>query len=346
VLDPADVYSRLEMLLGADLSRRMFGSERHRYLLTPAWSEDRIRGFENRQRITLPEEYRYFLRWIGAAGAGPGYGLYEPGTWDDEPRSWESTGRVGPLAQPFPHRTAWNLPRERLAALTAGLDDDLAVAEYWAPGIAWGAMPIASLGGGTQALLVVTGAERGKIWIDDRAHDNGLAPDGGLDFDEWYQAWLHGAEQVVLSPPRRRSTGRRGERPARTVQLDGAAAEAATRLRERVHASLAAGRTVELGGLGKFCHGPHPHFEQGFELRDAIAINAPPPHASGDAGVVFNAIFERVMQGLAVEVPGLFTVWRAAATGWEHHDYLGRRRYVEEPRLLVIAEDPGLPRSA
>jgi hypothetical protein len=346
VLQPGDVYARLEMLLGADLSRRMFGAERHRYLLTPAWSEDRIRGFENRHHVTLPEEYRYFLRWVGAAGAGPGYGLYEPGTWDDEPRNWENTRRVGALARPFPHTARWNLPRERLAALTAGLDDDLAEQEYWAPEITCGAMPIASLGGGTQALLVVSGPQRGKIWIDDRVHENGLAPDDDLDFDGWYSAWLQSAEQVVLSPPRRRITGRRGDRPARTVQLEGAAAEAAARLRERVHVGLAAGRTLELGGLGKFCHGPHPHFEQGLELRDAIAINAPPPHdsGSGDADVVFHAVFERVMQGLAVELPGLFTAWRAAATGWEHHDYLGRRRYVEEPRLLVIVDDPGLPK--
>lgn len=341
------MYARLEMLGGADLSRRMFGAERHRYLLTPAWSEERIRGFEKRHRITLPEEYRYFLRWVGAAGAGPGYGLYEPGTWDDEhARSWESTNRVGPLALPFPHTATWNLPRERLAMLLGELDDEHLQVEHWAPELTWGAMPIASLGNGTQALLIVTGAQRGKIWIDDRVHENGLAPDGGLDFDGWYAAWLHGAEEVVMSPPRRRITGRRGERPARTVQLDGPPAEAAARLRERVHAALAAGRTLDLGGLGKFCHGPHPHFEQGVELRDAVAINAPPPHAGGDAGVVFNAVFERVMQGLAVEVPGLFTAWRAAATGWEHHDYLGRRRYVEEPRLLVIADDPGLPRRA
>jgi hypothetical protein len=344
VLAKAEVYERLEMLLGADLSRRMFGADRHRYVLVPPWSEERIRGFETRHRITLPEEYRYFLRWIGAAGAGPGYGLYEPGTWDGEPRSWEGSRRVGPLAQPFPHRTAWNLPRERLAVLNAGLDDDLADAELWAPELTHGAMPIASLGGGTQALLVVTGDQRGRIWIDDRGHDNGLAPEGGLDFEEWYRTWLRGAEQVVMSPPRRRTTGRRGERPARTIPLDAASAAAAGRLRDRVHAALAAGRPVDLGGLGKFLPGPHPHFEQGLALRDAIAINAPPPHEAGDAGTVFAAVFAAVMQGAAVEVPGLFAAWLAAPAGWENHDYLGRRRWVEEPRLLVVADDPVLPR--
>ena len=344
MLAPADVHARLELLLGADLSRRMLGAERHRYQLRPPWSEDRIRRFETRHGVTLPEEYRYFLRWIGAAGAGPGYGLYEPGTWDDEPRSWESTRRVGPLDRPWPHRAAWNLPRERLAALAAELDDDLAAAEHWAPEIAWGAMPVASLGGGTQALLVITGPERGTLWVDDRVHDGGLTPEG-LDFDAWYRTWLEGAERVVMTPPRRRTTGRRGTRPPRAATLDPVAAGAAERLRERVHAALAAGRSVDLGGLGRFSPGPHPHFDQGLELRDAIAINAPPPNDGGDAGVVFAAVFTAVMQGAAIEVPGLFAAWRAEATGWEHHDYLGRIRYVEEPRLLVIAEDPSLPRA-
>src|SRR5690348_13893741 len=112
------------MLRGADLSNRVFGSSQHRYLMMPPWPERRVATFEQRHAITLPDGYRHFLTKIGAAGAGPGYGLFEPGTWDDEPRSWEGSDRVGPLATPFPHTKAWNLPRERLARLSADPDDD------------------------------------------------------------------------------------------------------------------------------------------------------------------------------------------------------------------------------
>jgi hypothetical protein len=344
MFEPSEIRARLELLRGADLSNKIFGAERHRYQLTPPWSAERMRTFEARHGVQLPEDYWYFATKIGAAGAGPGYGLYEPGTWDDDPRSWERSRRVGPLARPFPHQAAWNLPRERLANLSASSDDDVTAAEYWAPAIACGAMPIASLGGGKQVLLVVTGAERGRIWIDDRAHDEGLAPEGGLDFEGWYRAWLDGSEALLLAPPRPRPTRRRMDRPPRTVHLDGIALEAAERLRDRVHAALAAGESVDLGPIGRFVAGAHPRFEQGALLRDAVLIRAPAP-GTGDANRVFTTVLALAASGGAVEVPGLFAAWRAEAVSWEHHDYLGRRRVTDEPAMLVVALDPALPRS-
>lgn len=333
------------MLGGADVSNRILGSATHRYLLTPPWSEERVRTFEKRHGIGLPLDYRHFLTKIGSAGAGPAYGLLEPGTWDDQPRRWEGTQHVAPLSTPFPHTRTWNLSREHLAALNAEADDDHAGVEYWSPEVTAGAMPLAALGNGVRLLLVITGGERGRIWIDDRVNYNGLAPEAGLDFERWYQLWLDGTEQLLMAPPKRRTTGRRNTRPGHTVPLEGVAAAAATRLRDKVYASLAAGRSLDVGGLGRFVAGPHPHFEQGQELRDAIVVRSP-PHGPGDAHTVFAAVFERVATGAAVEVPGLFSAWRAAAAVWEFHDYLGRRKVAEEPALLVIADDPGLPKSA
>jgi hypothetical protein len=345
VLEPRDVYERLEMLLGADVSSRVLGAAKHRYMLTPPWPEERVRAFEKRHAIELPGSYRRFLHRIGSAGAGPGYGLHEPGTWDEDPRRWEGTSHVAPLSTPFAHRRAWNLPRERLAALSAEADDDHVGTEYWSPSVTAGAMPIASLGSGGRVLLVVAGDERGRIWLDDRANENGLTPEAGLDFDAWYTTWLHGSEQLLMSPPKRRTTGRRGTRPPHTVRLEGAAAAAATRLRDKVHGSLAAGHPLELGKLGRFVPGPHPHFEQGIELRDAMIVRSP-PHGLGDGHAVFAAVFEHVSTGAAVDVPGLFSAWRAAAASWDSYDYLGRRQVAEEPALLVIVEDPALPRAS
>lgn len=344
MLEPATVYARLETLMGADLSSRVLGAAQHRYLLTPPWPEDRVKAFEARHRIELPADYRHFLRKIGSAGAGPGYGLFEPGTWDGDPPRWDGTRAVAPLVRAFRHTRPWNLPQHELANQLAEHDDDRLGEQYLSPEIAAGAMPIASLGRGTNVVLVISGAQRGKIWIDDRAHENGLAPESELDFDAWYRAWLDGAEQMLMRPMRRRTTGRRGDRPSQTLALAGPAIEAAERVRARVHAALAAGQPCELGSLGRFSAGPHPHFEQGLELRDAVAIRTPPV-GHGDAYTLFAAVFERVATGAAVEVPGLFTAWRAAAATWDSYDYLGRRQVAEEPAMLIFADDPTLPRA-
>ncbi len=329
--------------MGADLSSRVLGAAQHRYLLTPPWSEDRIATFERRHKIQLPPDYRHFLRKIGSAGAGPGYGLFEPGTWDGEPKRWDGTRAVAPLDRPFPHTRSWNLDQHKLAEHLAELDDEHLGDEYQAPELVAGAMPIASLGRETRVLLVITGDQRGKIWIDDRAHENGVSPEAGLDFDAWYQTWLDGAERLLVQPMRRRTTGRRGDRPDQTIQLLGVHADIAERLRVKVHASLAAGKPYDLGGLGRFVAGAHPHFEQGVELRDAVAIRTPPT-GKGDGYTLFNALFERVATGAAVEVPGLFTMWRAAAATWDSYDYLGRRTVAEEPPMLIIVDDKALPR--
>lgn len=343
MLEPAEVYGRLETLMGADLSNRVLGSAQHRYLLTPPWPEERIKQLEARHQIQLPEDYRHFLRKIGSAGAGPGYGLFEPGTWDGAPARWDGSRAVAPLARPFRHRARWNLPQHELAEHLAETDDERLGDQYLSAEIVAGAMPIASLGRGTRLLLVITGDERGKIWLDDRAHENGLAPEDGLGFEGWYRAWLAGAEAMLVKPMRRRTTGRRGDRPSQTVALTGGAADAAARLRAKVHAALAANQSVELGALGRFTAGPHPHFEQSLELRDAIAIRTPPP-GTGDAHALFVGLFEKVATGAAVEVPGLFTAWLARAATWDSYDYLGRRQVAEEPPMLIVADDPNLPR--
>lgn len=344
MLDPSTVYARLEMLLGADLSSRVLGAAQHRYVLTPPWPEDRVAQFEARHRITLPPDYRHFIRKIGSAGAGPGYGLFEPGKWDGEPKKWEGTRAVAPLVREFRHTEKWNLEQHELAEQLAETDDDRLGEEYLSPELAAGAMPIASLGRDTRVLLVITGPERGKIWVDDRAHENGLFPESGLDFEGWYKAWLDGAEQLLVKPLRRRTTGRRGDRPDQTIHLLGHHADVAERLRQKVHAALSTGQPYDLGGLGRFIAGAHPHFEQGVELRDAMALRTPPT-GKGDAYALFAVLFERVATGAAVEVPGLFTVWRAAAATWDSYDYLGRRTVAEEPPMLIIADDKSLPRA-
>ncbi len=55
-------------------------------------------------------------------------------------------------------------------------------------------MRICHFGCGVYFLLVVSGPERGNIWIDDRASDYGITPWGG-DFFTWYDTWLEDSLQ-------------------------------------------------------------------------------------------------------------------------------------------------------
>ena len=59
-----------------DVSYRVFGSERHRYRLTPVTPED-LKAFEDELGLALPHEYRIHLSEVGH-GAGPYYGLFSP----------------------------------------------------------------------------------------------------------------------------------------------------------------------------------------------------------------------------------------------------------------------------
>lgn len=53
-----------------------FGSDIHRYELNPVIPLSKVRDFENRHNISLPQTYVNFLTNVGNGGAGPDYGLY------------------------------------------------------------------------------------------------------------------------------------------------------------------------------------------------------------------------------------------------------------------------------
>ncbi len=61
--------------------RACFGSEKHRFELEPPLDEKTVLAFEKRRKLTLPEDFRRFLLTVGAAGAGPFYGLLPMKDW-------------------------------------------------------------------------------------------------------------------------------------------------------------------------------------------------------------------------------------------------------------------------
>lgn len=59
-----------------DKEMREFASGTHKYKFKPVTSIQKVRKFEKKYNITLPENYIRYLTEVGNGGAGPDYGLY------------------------------------------------------------------------------------------------------------------------------------------------------------------------------------------------------------------------------------------------------------------------------
>ena len=171
-----------------DINLSGFGASDHRYVLQPCLTEHQLCRFEQKHRVTLPDDFREFLLRIGGSGAGPAYGLL-PMTY------WFSHTHLanGPysLNVAFPYKEYWN-PVDLV-------DYQENPEQYWHVSDECdrnehinGTIAICHLGCGHLVLLVVTGSERGYLWTDFRGSDKGLSPsftsDGtkGVTFLKWY----------------------------------------------------------------------------------------------------------------------------------------------------------------
>jgi hypothetical protein len=211
--DFAAIREGLRRLREAAVPLQVFGSQAHGFRTHPPLSEEALREFEVRHRVVVPQDYRGFLIHVGNGGAGPAYGLFKLGEMDDgfgHKRWTENGGFVGVLSEPFPHTGPWNdLSQEPV--YDESRENDLEwedeyqrQVDAWEDRVYWntanvnGAVPICHLGCALRQWLVVTGAEAGNVWDDDRADHGGLKPlrKGGqerITFLEWYRFWLEEA---------------------------------------------------------------------------------------------------------------------------------------------------------
>ncbi|QIK04926.1 SMI1/KNR4 family protein [Streptomyces sp. ID38640] len=179
--DAEAVRARLGELALRDPEFTRFGSDEHRYRLTPPLPEAALRAFEERYAVRLPDSYRTFLARVGGSGAGPQYGLLpldeslpvESEDAVDDLR--EQDRRPGFLAAPFPLCGEWRgSPAERF-------DEEAERARVA------GSLVIAESGCGEFVRLVVTGPSAGQVWFDDMTWAH-IRP--GPGFRDWYLAWL------------------------------------------------------------------------------------------------------------------------------------------------------------
>ncbi|KOU30719.1 cell wall assembly protein [Streptomyces sp. WM6373] len=218
------VRERVQSLIAAPAGDRVFGAIGHKFFLEDPLTPAELADLESQMGVSLPGEYRDFLLWVGAGGAGPSYGVYPvrliQGRW-----RWEGDGAdladLSRLAEPFPREGAdpeavqsllAEHPEEEDFEDIEDFDDAIEAWEgRWEP-VMWsadrtvGAAVISTLGCAAREWLIISGPERGRIWFDNRADDEDLKPlldehDAPMTFTRWYLTWLERAERQLAPVP-------------------------------------------------------------------------------------------------------------------------------------------------
>ncbi|MDV6168793.1 SMI1/KNR4 family protein [Flavobacterium sp. DG1-102-2] len=173
---------------------QLFGSEEHQYQLNYPLSEKEILNFEKTNQIQLPIEYRNFIKDIGNGGAGPVYGIFRLQDWDLE----LDIENKNFLNEKFPHTEKWNLifPENQNDEYDSESDAFVAwESECFSERHIYGSIRICHFGCAIYYVLVVSGVEKGNIWVDARATDEGIYPvtsetKSRYNFAEWYNEWI------------------------------------------------------------------------------------------------------------------------------------------------------------
>jgi SMI1 / KNR4 family (SUKH-1) len=193
-------HDKLKKLDGGSFFKKpqhkIFGSLSHKYKFNKCLTKNEVNNFENDHKIILPAEYKNFITQIGNGGSGPAYGLFELNSWNFE----LDINIAFFLNQNFPHTEKWNLEQK----FDINEDDYFDTPayqsweqEYYSNIHITGSMRICHYGCAIYYMLVVTGNEKGNIWVDDRASDFGIYPaiskitGQKLQFIEWYNEWLN-----------------------------------------------------------------------------------------------------------------------------------------------------------
>ncbi|PCG83126.1 SMI1/KNR4 family protein [Streptomyces sp. WZ.A104] len=211
------VRQRVEAAGAGPGGSKVFGASGHKWVVEEPLTQDELAELEAQTGVGLPEEYRAFLLYVGAGGAGPAYGLFPVRRVQDRWR-WEGDGAdladLSRLAEPFPAQgpdpklldeLLAQRPEEEDFDNIEDFDDAIeAWDERWeavmfAPERTVGAIVISHLGCAQREWLIVSGRHRGTIWSDRRVDDADLVPlldDDGMPvkFARWYTDWLETAE--------------------------------------------------------------------------------------------------------------------------------------------------------
>jgi hypothetical protein len=196
-----EIRKKLDELNRLDTKRSIFDASRHQYNLNPPLAPERVVEIEQAIGISLPEQYRKFVIEFANGGAGPDHGIH-PLERVVNPKL-VSRKVLESIARPFP------VPRDVDAMRELG----------WLPP---GTLEVAEIGCGGAYHLVLSGADRGYVWVvnpdgdwspelSDESHLQGDTIESYLDaainspnalkleFIDWYVKWLDDSLRQVKS---------------------------------------------------------------------------------------------------------------------------------------------------
>ncbi|MGW6856590.1 SMI1/KNR4 family protein [Streptomyces xanthophaeus] len=152
---------------------------------TPPLGWDAVRAFEAEHAIVLPEPYRTLVAEVcdGFPAGPPHYGLEPVAAL---PVDWGHGRPVRVLAEPFPLTEAWTWEDDEDGPAGEGAREFEA---RLAPVFDHGSVVLGTDGCGMNWHLVVTGAERGRVWL---VTGEGALPFGG--FAAWAGHWAAGRD--------------------------------------------------------------------------------------------------------------------------------------------------------
>lgn len=171
------IRSKLARLrrLGWERFQGIPGVAEHRFEPGPPPTPDALEAFENYHEVELPPLYRVFLLEVGEGGPGPFGGLLPLASWD---------------------ALAMEEPEPSLLAGACSLHPGMVGDEEWDVQLPpppedpyRGLLPLAGLGEGYEAGLVLTGPYRGRVVYIDGDMQPPLFTDSP-DFLAWYERWV------------------------------------------------------------------------------------------------------------------------------------------------------------
>lgn len=173
------ILEKLKLVKKRKLSS--FGSGEHQFKLNKKLTESEIREFEITQGITLPADFRAFLKYAGNGGAGPYYGIYPLDNWNNFATWVIDNIPEDYLQRPSSLKPGWN----KMPELS---DNDIEYEQQYID-FYQGTLSVGTQGCSCETLLVITGEYRGRIIYADASSD-GLYMCREKDFLSWYERWL------------------------------------------------------------------------------------------------------------------------------------------------------------
>jgi hypothetical protein len=166
----------------------IFGAEKHKYKFNWKLSTSWITKFEKKHGITLPKDYREFLSNYGNGGCGPNFGLFKLEDGVLNIPKYPKDSEIINISAECRFENYWNLDFDKYE------NDEKWEEEYFNPKWVDGMLRISHQGCGRYVNLVITGKERGNIWVDNRVSDGGIYPVDSkkpkTDFITWYIDWI------------------------------------------------------------------------------------------------------------------------------------------------------------